>query len=357
MGSDTVQSFAPGKLFIAGEYAVVTPGEPAVLIAVDRGITVTATPATGTGTIVSDQYPRARKWSFTSDGVLWHQTEPLDLVTVAIEVCYRFAIARAATPVPLDLSISSELRDQQGNKYGLGSSSAVTCAIIEAITRSWELPATREERFRLGCLVVLTLSPNASCADIAAATFGGWIAYTSFDRDRIMELYLEQGLQAALEANWEPGYVAPLTPPGSVQLTVGWTGRPAHTDTLVAALKPDSPVRTQFLSKSRQAVQRLIEGISRDDPLEILTAVESSQRALAFLDDHAGGQIETESLRRIRDSALQVGGVGKVSGAGGGDCGIVLSPAHTDVRRMLEEWQHHSITHLPLTVKSQEQPS
>ena len=38
---------APGKLYIAGEYAVVEPGHPAVLVAVDHFITVRASPAEG----------------------------------------------------------------------------------------------------------------------------------------------------------------------------------------------------------------------------------------------------------------------------------------------------------------------
>src|SRR5699024_528931 len=36
---------APGNLYVAGEYAVVTPGQPAILIAVDRYVTVTVTEA------------------------------------------------------------------------------------------------------------------------------------------------------------------------------------------------------------------------------------------------------------------------------------------------------------------------
>ena len=36
----TTEVRAPGKLYIAGEYAVVEPGFPAVLIAVDRYVTL-----------------------------------------------------------------------------------------------------------------------------------------------------------------------------------------------------------------------------------------------------------------------------------------------------------------------------
>ena len=36
---------APGKLYVAGEYAVVEPGHPAILVAVDRFLTVELEPA------------------------------------------------------------------------------------------------------------------------------------------------------------------------------------------------------------------------------------------------------------------------------------------------------------------------
>ena len=40
-----IQATAPGKLFIAGEYAVVTPGQPALIAAVNRYLTVDLTPS------------------------------------------------------------------------------------------------------------------------------------------------------------------------------------------------------------------------------------------------------------------------------------------------------------------------
>ncbi|MFO8068960.1 MAG: phosphomevalonate kinase, partial [Alkalibacterium sp.] len=39
------QAKSPGKLYIAGEYAVTEPGYPAVIVAVDRFITVSLSPS------------------------------------------------------------------------------------------------------------------------------------------------------------------------------------------------------------------------------------------------------------------------------------------------------------------------
>ncbi|MCL1871906.1 MAG: hypothetical protein FWF90_16040 [Promicromonosporaceae bacterium] len=49
---------APGKLFVAGEFAVVEPGQPAVLMAVDRHLTVSLTEADGAGTVRSPRFLR-----------------------------------------------------------------------------------------------------------------------------------------------------------------------------------------------------------------------------------------------------------------------------------------------------------
>ena len=40
-----IETRAPGKLFVAGEYAVVEPGGSAIAVAVDRFVTVRATDA------------------------------------------------------------------------------------------------------------------------------------------------------------------------------------------------------------------------------------------------------------------------------------------------------------------------
>jgi phosphomevalonate kinase len=43
------------------------------------------------------------------------------------------------------------------------------------------------ERFRLALLATIHVAPKASGGDLAASTFGGWIAYTAPDRARLLE--------------------------------------------------------------------------------------------------------------------------------------------------------------------------
>ena len=55
MSAVTITSKAPGKLFIAGEYAVVEPGHVAIIAAVSRYLTVTINEASSVGTLTSTQ--------------------------------------------------------------------------------------------------------------------------------------------------------------------------------------------------------------------------------------------------------------------------------------------------------------
>ena len=48
--------------------------------------------------------------------------------------------------------------------------------------------------------------------------------------------------------------------------------------------------------------------------------------------------------------AERSGAAGKPSGAGGGDCGIVLAPAATSRRDLLADWEAHDIRRLELHV-------
>ena len=70
MSDAVITARAPGKLFIAGEYAVVTPGEPSVLVAVDRYLTTRLTESTGAGSIHSPEYGQVPLvWTRDADGV------------------------------------------------------------------------------------------------------------------------------------------------------------------------------------------------------------------------------------------------------------------------------------------------
>lgn len=354
-----IETRAPGKLYIAGEYAVVEPGEPAVLVAVDRYLSVRLTEADGAGSVRSSAYGRSPLiWVRDRDsGRIVMEHQPLDYVFSAISTVEQLRAERQLPPRYFDLDIGSELDDGSGRKFGLGSSAAVTVAVVAALDEFYGLGLSLTERCRLALLATVEVSPRASGGDIAASTFGGWIRYTSPDREALRSHRAQHGVAATLDSEAWAGFgVTRLPRPDALQLLVGWTGSPASTELLVAEVGRPAQggsahqAGTSFVDDSRACVAELVRGLEQHDPEAALDAVRRARRLLQGLGASSGIRIETDQLRALCDIAEQHGAAAKPSGAGGGDCGIVLAPADLDASGILREWEAHDILRLPLSV-------
>lgn len=348
-----ISARAPGKLYIAGEYAVVEPGQPAVLVAVDRYLTVHLDLGEqGVGRVHSSAYERGPLvWAREQDsGRIVVEHDPRDYVISALRTVDQLRAERGLAPAYFDVRIVSELEDQTGRKFGLGSSAAVTVALISALDEFYRLGLTPTERFQLALLATIAISPKASGGDLAAITFGGWVHYTSPDRAALLAHLDAHGVTATLRApGWEPFSLRRLPTPNELQLLVGWTGTPAATEILVAGVQHTGEPYTDFLTGSRTCVQDLVTALQAD-PHSAVEVVRRVRRLLHRLEQHSGILIETEMLRDLCEIAERHGAAGKPSGAGGGDCGIVLARADASATGILAEWEDHDIRHLGLVV-------
>lgn len=369
-----IETRAPGKLFIAGEYAVVDPGQPAVLIAVDRCITVRLTESEGAGRIHSSEYGQAPVvWRREDDGEhIIVDERPFDYVLSAISTVEELRSGRGASPRYFDLEISSELNDSDGRKFGLGSSAAVTVATIAALDEFYELGLTLTERFKLAVLATIAISTKASGGDLAASTFGGWIRYSSPDRAALHAHREAHGVVSALSCSeWASCSARRVTPPSSLNLLVGWTGSPASTEHLVtrvhtpreqaaesSAETTAAPQKTRplvsFAAESHTLVDDLVAAFDADDAEASLTTIRSVRTLLRRLSDSTGSLIETEALHDLCEIAETHGAAAKPSGAGGGDCGIALAHSHTEAQTILSGWEAAGIRPLDLGAHRQE---
>lgn len=350
-----IETRAPGKLFIAGEYAVVEPGEPAVLVAVDRYITVRLSESQGAGRVHSKEYGQL-PLVWTREGqriVLEHN--PYDYVMSAIATVDRLRAERGLAPRYFDLHISSELDDASGRKFGLGSSAAVVVATIEALDTFYGLDLSRSERFKLSLLSAVQVAPKSSGGDIAASTFGGWIRYQAPDRAALRATLDADGVSKALVAPaWDCSDVRRVPPPTTARLLVGWTGSPASTEVLVDGMAHRSPSShpdyQEFVARSRECVDDLVDALVTDDQDRAQAALRGGRRLLQRVGEASGILIETEKLRLLCDGAEEHGAAAKPSGAGGGDCGIVLVPESVPARDITRSWERHDIRPLDLHV-------
>lgn len=355
-----IQASAPGKLFIAGEYAVVTNAHPAILVAVNQFITVTLEEAEDEGTIHSSlngglPIPWTRQ-----DGKLYidERENPFIYITQAVKITEQFILEQGKELRYFHLSVESELDNARGKKYGLGSSGAVTVATIKALLKFYELPLTAELVYKLASLAHLSVNSNGSFGDIAASSYTGWIAYACFDREWVLAQKDQQTVSELVALPWPDMMVRRLNPTHNLKLLIGWTGSPASTTHLVDKVNDQRSdlhdFYPKFLAKSKTCVKKIIQAFDQENLSAIKTGIRENRSLLRELAEKTGVLIETNLLTTLIDIAEKFDGAAKTSGAGGGDCGIVLIEKEQDLSNLITQWNQVGIQHLDLEVFQKE---
>lgn len=346
---------APGKLYIAGEYAVVEPGYPAVIIAVDRFITVHVTPVDRPyGTIQSPVLSSAPfKWERKNGRIV--STEPApkaDILFAAMTISEDYLHSNLADIPYYDVKITSSMVSDDGLKYGLGSSGAVTVALIEALLNAFSVKQDNWLLYKLSALAHLSLKSHGSFGDLAAASFTGWIAYSSFDKEAVLNQLKTQSIRQVVVSDWPKLSIEPLPPLKDLSLLVGWTGSPASTESLVKHVSDSHKKMAygQFLSESRQCVDRLVSALKEENTFAILTEITVNRHLLLKMSRSKHFELETPLLSELCRISETYQASAKSSGAGGGDCGIALVSNTSDVDAIIAAWEAAGITALPLNV-------
>jgi phosphomevalonate kinase len=307
-----VRARAPGKLIVAGEYAVLA-GAPGIAIAV---------PPFAEATLARCAESRLRSTGGSGDmheaagfvvnpnaGLTWTDDDPGDhgrlisaLADVLIGQSPEWCDHLNAIDVVLD---TRTFHSADGAKLGLGSSAAITVALIAA------LYAIRGEDTTAAHLVVIAREVHCqlqgghgSGIDIAASAYGGVGVF-------------EGGI-------WTPA----SWPAGLSGLAVS-TGIAASTGDRIrryrAAELSKAPAWCAALDDLCQRSRDVAAAWSADDGGTVLRCLEQCGNALARLDAAGDIGIVSAPHKRIAALAARCGAVYKPSGAGGGDFGLAFS--------------------------------
>ncbi|HEX7057569.1 MAG TPA: phosphomevalonate kinase [Bacilli bacterium] len=358
---DCLQIKAPGKLFIAGEYAVLEPYQSSVVIAVDRYILAKIEKNEENSIALPDLGVGQTAWRYADGTAVFSPSdERFRFVGSAIETSLRYLQEHQINLKTFRLTITSELDDPSGRKYGLGSSAAVVVAVVSAILHfhGSAVKLSRSLLFKLAAIAHLRAQGNGSGADVAAAVFGGWIKYASFQADWLLRRIRQtEHLTTIIDEPWPFLAVDELYPIPDLHVCVGWTGQPASTSGLikqVQAIRETSPEMYQeFLQSSMTAVKELTAAFAKSEVAPALAGIARNRAALKKLGDLAQAMIETPELTELCRLAEKYNGAGKPSGAGGGDCGIALIAGEANAERLRAAWRQAGITPLRLNVDFQ----
>lgn len=347
---------APGKLYIAGEYAVVESGTPAIIAAVDQYITATIQEANGSyGKIQSNQYSQSIQWNLVNDSIhLLNNDKSFDYVISSLMVMDNYISEMNISKKIFNININSTLNSNDGKKYGLGSSAAVTVVIVKAINKFYKLNLSPLQIFKLSAIAHLNVQGNGSLGDVAASSFGGWISYSSFDKEWLKNS--ELSVSEIINTSWPDLFISPLTPPNDLKLLIGWTGTPASTHNLLDQVKKDSNVGTytSFIESSKQCILKMIDGFKNQDIEVIKQQIRENRKIIKSLSNSTGVDIETDQLSSLCEIVESYNGAGKSSGAGGGDCGIAIVENNSSIDLIEDEWKRNDIIPLHLNIAEKE---
>lgn len=351
----------PGKLFISGEYAILFPKQPAILIAVDQYLiaTITKSKEAQQGAIQTDLSGLASLHYTINDNRYEFPAEVSQdwkYVMNAIIVVNDLLDSMNHPLLSFALSLNSNLVHESGVKLGLGSSGAVVVATIKSILQYHGLHAIDNKTiFKLAAIALMRLKSNGSLADIATITHGGWVYYQSFDREWLKErLNNDNTLAELIIEDWPDLIIENIQPPKDLSLLIGWTQSPASTEDLVGELlkKIDGnrePLEA-FLKQNKASVKRLHQAFLEGNLTSVKEEISLTRQLLRLLGYLYQLNIETELLEDLNESAEKNNFASKSSGAGGGDCGIAIGTRSDSTDHLINDWKELGIINLSLKV-------
>ena len=309
-----------GKLYWAGEYAILVSGQLALIKAIPIYMTAEIK-ASDVYRLYSDMF------SYSVD---LRPDSSYALIQETVAIVEEYLTAQGVELQPFSLDIRGKM-EREGKKFGLGSSGSVIVLVIKAMLAFYERPAERELLFKLASAVLLKRGDNGSMGDIACIVSENLVLYQSFDREKVAQWLEKEELQAVLARDW--GFsIASVEPVFTFDFLVGWTKEVAVSSHMVKQIKNN--MNASFLEASKEIVANLVKALEVGQEDKIIELLNHASLLLEGL----SSDIYTPSLRQLKNASQDLKAVAKSSGAGGGDCGIALSFDQDSTTLLKNRW-------------------
>jgi len=328
-----------GKLYLAGEYSILTAGQSAIIKNINLFMTSKINFA-DKYTIFSDMFDYTVTLEKTAFDKKASQNfdKNYSLICETISVMTEYLKLNNLEIKPFNLEINGKM-EIDNKKLGIGSSGSVVVLTIKSILSLYNLEISKEILFKLSSYVLLKRGDNGSMGDIACISHENLIFYKSFDRKKISELMKNETLENILKTNWnyEISELQFNKNNLNCNFLVGWTKEPAISSDLINIVK--SSIDENFLKNVENIVQDLKIAIKNGDKPMLKKCINENGKLLQNLNEN----IYSKKLVKLVNSAQKLDICAKSSGAGGGDCGIALSFNKNDTKTIIDRWEKFGI--------------
>ena len=304
-----VYGVAYGKLYLAGEYAILEDYASALITSVPKKITVFAEE--------SDKTTIFDTINKTSVG-LFEENNNFTLVQQFIQ----FLTEYTNSDKTFALTIFNELHSDD-KKYGLGSSGAVLVAISRAILSFENITYNDLTIFKLVALFNIKHNLSGSMGDVAASINDGITFYQKFNAEFVNEMIRQdKSVKEIINTNWDGLLIEKIHPKANLSILARWTGEAVDTKEHVKLWKQHKDNYKDefkvFVETSNHLVKTLKDNLVETDASNALNTINKLRENLLYLESFSKIPMETNAMKNYIDSHS----AGKQSGSGSGD--IVL---------------------------------
>ena len=304
-----VYGVAYGKLYLAGEYAILEDYASALITSVPKKITVFVEE--------SDKTTIFDTINKTSVG-LFEENNNFTLVQQFIQ----FLTEYINSDKTFALTIFNELHSDD-KKYGLGSSGAVLVAISRAILSFENITYNDLTIFKLAALFNIKHNLSGSMGDVAASINDGITFYQKFNAEFVNEMIRQdKSVKEIINTNWDGLLIEKIQPKADLSILARWTGEAVDTKEHVKLWKQHKDNYKEefkvFVETSNHLVKTLKDNLVETDASNALNTINKLRENLLYLESFSKIPMETNTMKSYIDSHS----AGKQSGSGSGD--IVL---------------------------------
>ncbi len=290
---------APGKIHLSGEHAVVY-GKPAVVVSTSKRMYVT---------LETSNSPAKNDDSQVVLSNLRRKDAYINEILKIIETKYK---------IPLSDSLLITINSDIVRSCGMGSSAALAVALIGAVLLYIGQPWNRQIINELAFQAEKFKHGNASGSDPTIVTHGGLLWYRK-ELDFLKTFWL---LPFKIPKNFAPFLLIN-------------TGRVENTGELVKAVRKrkelDKPGFTSLITRIEEVTRGMTGAIHDEDEIDFRDSIQENERLLEQLG------VVSISVKQLVRKIESIGGVAKISGAGGikSGSGVVLA-VHEDPKVLMD---------------------
>lgn len=358
---------APGKLFISGEWAILEVGNLGLVAAVNNRVHVYLKESDHISLTAEEFGVREVKAEHSHRKLVLHTDDDkkknLALLAEAISTALNFLADHKIHAKPFSIKTSSKdtqfMVGGQLKKVGFGSSAAVVVATIAGLLDFHGYKATKEEVYKLSAIAHFYAQGKVGSAfDVAASSFGGLFVYSRFDPVWLTQK-IESGapLASLVAEKWPHLIIEEVPVPQDFKLLVGWTGESFSTSNAIKQMNEFKAAHQteyeKFFNEIGTVAKNAIHSFKAQKYDDFYLYLIENESILKRLGETSGVNIETPELAKLSDIAIDCGAAGKLSGSGGGDCGIAVCFDSQVAENITKKWQESGLQPLDVSIDTE----